>query len=113
MASLWFVPQQGELWCATQRSADIASLLTRDPRCAFEVSVEAPPYRGVRGTGAATLHDGRGEEILRVLLERYLGDTRSKFARSLLARAENETAIRIEPETLVSWDFRARMGAAA
>jgi hypothetical protein len=31
------------------------------------------PYRGVRGTGVATLHDDRGEDILRVLIERYLG----------------------------------------
>lgn len=113
LVSLWFVARDGELWCATQRSASVASLLTRDPRCAFEVSVEAPPYLGVRGTGIATLHDDRGEEILRVLIERYLGDTHSKLARFLLARTEQETAIRIEPQTLVSWDYRERMGAAA
>ena len=40
MASLWFVPQGGMLWCATQQGASVVSLLTRDPRCAFEVSVE-------------------------------------------------------------------------
>jgi len=112
MASLWFLPQGDKLWCATQKSANMASLLARDPRCAFEVSVEDPPYRGVRGTGLATLHDDRGEEILYALIERYLGSTDSKFARSLLKRAGQETAIAIEPQTLVSWDFEARMGAA-
>ena len=111
MASLWFVPQGGTLWCATQQGASVVSLLTRDPRCAFEVSVETLPYRGVRGTGIATVHDGRGEEILRILIERYLGGTDSKFANSLLARVEQETAICIEPQTLVSWDYRERMGA--
>ena len=113
MASLWFVPLDGRLWCATQSSAKIASILERDPRCGFEVSVEAPPYLGVRGTGLATLHPARGEEMLRVLIPRYLGSSRSKLASSLLARADRETAICIEPRTLLSWDYRDRMGAAA
>jgi hypothetical protein len=113
LASLWFVPEGGRLWCATQRGSSVVSLLSRDPRCAFEVSVETPPYRGVRGTGVATLHDDRGEEILRVLIERYLGDTDSKLASFLLARVDQETAIAIEPQTLFSWDFKERMGAAA
>ena len=113
LASLWFVPEGGKLWCATQRGSSVVSLLSRDSRCAFEVSVETPPYRGVRGTGVATLHDDRGEEILRVLMERYLEDTDSKLASFLLARVEQETAIAIEPQTLVSWDYQERMGAAA
>ena len=113
LASLWFVPEGGKLWCATQRGSSVVSLLSRDSRCAFEVSVETPPYRGVRGTGVATLHDDRGEELLRVLIERYLGHTDSKLASFLLARVEQETAIAIEPQTLVSWDYQERMGAAA
>ena len=113
LASLWFVPEGGKLWCATQRGSSVVSLLSRDSRCAFEVSVETPPYRGVRGTGVATLHDDRGEKLLRVLIERYLGDTDSKLASFLLGRVNQETAIAIEPQTLVSWDYQARMGAAA
>ena len=113
LASLWFVPQDGKLWCATQRGASVVSLLTRDPRCAFEVSVETPPYRGVRGTGVATLHEDRGEEMLRVLIERYHGGTDSKLASLLLAHAKQEVAIGIEPRTLVSWDYQERMGAAS
>jgi hypothetical protein len=63
--------------------------------------------------GLATLHDDRGEEILRVLIERYLGDSTSRLASFLLARVEQETTIAIEPQTLVSWDYQERMGAAA
>ncbi len=113
LVSLWFVPQEGRLWCATQRGASVVSLLRGDARCAFEVSVESPPYFGVRGTGIATLHDDRGEEVLRVLIDRYLGNTDSKLARFLLSRVESETAISIEPRTLVSWDYRERMEGAA
>jgi nitroimidazol reductase NimA-like FMN-containing flavoprotein (pyridoxamine 5'-phosphate oxidase superfamily) len=110
LASLWFVPSDGRLWCATQRSAGVAKLISRDPRCAFEVSVEKPPYYGVRGRGVATLHPERGEEILHTLIDRYMGASTSRLARFLLARVEHETAIAIEPKTLVSWDYRERMG---
>jgi hypothetical protein len=109
LASLWFVPLEGRLWCATLETAAVAARLREDPRCAFEVSVESPPYFGVRGTAEATLHPERGEEILRVLLDRYLGGTSSRLARMLLSRVEQETAIAIAPASLVSWDYRERM----
>jgi hypothetical protein len=109
LASLWCLPENGVLWCATQRDAAVASVLTRDPRCAFEVSVESPPYVGVRGKAMARLDDERAEEVLRRLIQRYLGGSDSKLARLLLDRVDQETAIAIEPETLVTWDFRERM----
>jgi len=110
LASLWYLPEDGRLWCATQRNASVANLLARDAHCAFDVSVETVPYRGLRGQGLATLHDDRGEEVLRKLMHRYLGDSKPQLARSLLARAATETAIAIEPQTLVSWDYVERMG---
>jgi hypothetical protein len=109
LISLWFIALEDMLWCATPRTARIASILTRDPRCAFEVSVEKPPYCGVRGPAIATLHDDRGEEILHKLIDRYLGSSTSRLAQFLLARVESETAIGIEPKTLVSWDYEKRM----
>jgi hypothetical protein len=113
LASLWFIPLDGKLWCATQRTASVVTHLSRDPRCAFEVSVESPPYRGVRGPGLATLCEDRGEEILRLLIDRYLKDSTSRLAGFLLGRVEHETAIAIEPQKLVSWDYQERMGDAA
>jgi nitroimidazol reductase NimA-like FMN-containing flavoprotein (pyridoxamine 5'-phosphate oxidase superfamily) len=110
LASLWFVPQGDTIWCATQRSARIARALTRDPRCAFELAPETPPYRGVRGRALAALHDDRAEEILRLAIARYLGDPSSRFARWLLSRARNETAIALEPRSFFCWDYRERMG---
>ena len=110
LASLWFVPEEGAIWCATQRAARVAVLLERDARCAFEIARDDPPYRGVRGQATARVVPERGEEMLRLAIERYLGDTRPGFARWLLSRAETETAIAIEPRQLLSWDFRERMG---
>ena len=110
IASLWFLPLDDTLWCATQRTASVVSRLRRDRRCAFEVAAETAPYRGVRGQGLAELHDERGDEILRLLIDRYLENPTSRFARWLLSRARHETAIAIEPSTLLSWDYRERMG---
>ena len=107
--SLWFAAQDGLIACATSRDAFIASLLRRDARCAFEVASEIPPYKGVRGQGIASLHDDRGGETLERLLDRYGYAPTSKLGRTLLARADNETAIHIQPTSLTSWDFSARM----
>ncbi len=109
LVSLWYVAIEGKLYCATQRSARIVSLLSRDPRCAFELSIETPPYRGVRGQGIATVDPDLGERTLHMLIDRYLGDSTIPPAPLLLARVEHEVAIVIEPQTLVSWDFRGRM----
>ena len=109
IASLWCLREGDRLWCATQEDSNLAKLLTRDKKCAFEVSLESPPYRGVRGPGLASLHPERADEILRALLERYHGRTDSPFARLLLDRAETEVAIEIEPQSFLTWDFNKRM----
>jgi nitroimidazol reductase NimA-like FMN-containing flavoprotein (pyridoxamine 5'-phosphate oxidase superfamily) len=108
--SLWFVWRDAALWCATASRARIVAALEREPRCGFEVAGDAPPYRGVRGPGMATIERARGGEILTALVDRYLGTRETPFARWLLARAASEVAIRIEPRAVASWDFRARMG---
>ena len=111
MLSLWYVWLDGALWCATGPRARILKLLRREPRCGFEVAGDAPPYRGVRGQGRAQLHPERGAETLAMLVDRYLGTRETPFAQWLLARAASEVAIRIEPQSIASWDFRARMRA--
>jgi hypothetical protein len=110
VVSLWFLPDDdGALWCATQAGAQVARFLRAEPRCGFEVAGDLPPYRGVRGTGLASLHPDRGEEILRRLLGRYGIAPDSKLAATLLAKADSEVAIRIAPARVSSWDFSARM----
>jgi hypothetical protein len=109
LSSLWFLREEGQLWCATQRTSSAATLLAKDPNCAFEVSPETLPYRGLRGQGVATLHEERGEEILRRLVERYLGDSMQRLAETLLARSATEVAIAIKPLKMVTWDFSDRM----
>ncbi len=107
--SLWFLPDDGALWCATNAGAQVLKFLAREPRCGFEVAGDLPPYRGVRGTGVASFHPERGGEILTRLLTRYGIAPGSKLAASLLAKIDEEVAIRIVAQRLSSWDFSRRM----
>lgn len=113
VVSLWYLYENGRLYCATQKTAKIVTHLGREPRCAFEVAADQPPYRGVRGQGKARISPSRGPEILTRLLERYLGGTSSSLAKRLLARSADEVVIEIEPTTLSTWDFTTRMRDAA
>jgi len=107
--SLWFLPDADGLWCATQATAQVIRFLGAEARCGFEVAGDLPPYRGVRGTGIASLHPERGEEVLRKLLLRYRIAPESRLAAGLLAKADSEVAIRIAPTRISSWDFSQRM----
>ena len=107
--SLWFLYEDGALWCATNAKARVLGYLTSQPRCGFEVAGDMPPYKGVRGKGKASLHPERGAEILKRLLDRYAIDPNSKFAAMLLSKIDQEVAIRIAPDQISSWDFSPRM----
>ena len=107
--SLWFLYENGALWCATNAQAKLISYLQADAQCGFEVSGETPPYKGVRGKGQATLVPERGGEILLRLLGRYGIGLESGLAKSLLAKVEQEVAICITPSHISSWDFTSRM----
>jgi hypothetical protein len=107
--SLWYLCREGSLWCASRSDARVVRRLREDPRCAFEVAPNEPPYYGVRGQGRATIEAARGVEILRALIVRYFGSEDSELARWLLSRSDAEVAIRIEPIRIASWDYRKRM----
>lgn len=109
VCSLWYVYESGAIWCATQKTAKVVRYLDNQPACGFEIAPDAPPYKGVRGQGQATLSDERGLDVLTRLIDRYLGDRDSDFARWLIERGRNEVAIRVAPDWMTSWDFTPRM----
>jgi nitroimidazol reductase NimA-like FMN-containing flavoprotein (pyridoxamine 5'-phosphate oxidase superfamily) len=109
LISLWYLYQDGLLYCATQESAKIIRYLENNNQCAFEIAADDPPYCGIRGKAIATVDDKLGEEMLEKLLLRYLGDTKNDLARNLLAKKDAEVAIVLEPTSIYSWDFRERM----
>ena len=107
--SLWYRHQNGHLMCATQKSARVVSYLQYDPRCAFEIAEERPPYCGVRGQAIANIDESMGPVVLKQLLQRYLGSTQNSLAEQLLARSETEVAIVLKPIRIFTWDFSDRM----
>jgi hypothetical protein len=109
VVSLWFARDGDTLLCATQQSSPLVTALAREPRCAFEVAGCEPPYRGVRGRALVTVEPDAELEILRRLVERYLGDTEGRFASWLLGRTTPEVALRLDPVEVSSWDYRGRM----
>ena len=107
--SLWFEHREGSLWCATHASSAIVPFLQRDPRCAFEIALNDPPYCGVRGQSRAALSRAGAGELLERLIARYLGDSNPALAAWLMSRAADEYAIRIDPTWITAWDYRPRM----
>jgi nitroimidazol reductase NimA-like FMN-containing flavoprotein (pyridoxamine 5'-phosphate oxidase superfamily) len=111
IVSLWFLFENGSLYCATKKTSRIAECLSRSNRCAFEIARDNAPYFGVRGQGKATLVSENGNYILSRLADRYLGEGDSEFRSWLMSNVENEIAIRIDPNNFFSWDYRKRMSA--
>lgn len=107
--SLWFLYEDGSFYCATPERAKLVSYLRREPRCAFEVAADEPPYCGVRGRAVATIDLETGWQILERLLVRYIGGTDNPLAETLLSRDDPEVAIRLEPQTFHTWNFSQRM----
>ena len=107
--SLWYAYRDGCIYCASQQDARVIQHLRSSAAVAFEVAGDQPPYRGVRGQGRATLDAANGGDVLQNLVDRYLGDRDTEFARWLLGRADKEVAIVIRPDWVTSWDFSSRM----
>jgi hypothetical protein len=87
----------------------IAAALAENPRCAFEIAGDHPPYRGVRGRGLARVESQPPKDTLRLLIQRYLRDEESSLARWLLGRRSSEVTIRVVPSHLHSRDYTRRM----
>ena len=107
--SLWFLYEDGNFYCATPERARVVGYLRREPRCAFEVAADQPPYCGVRGRAVATIETESGLRTLERLLTRYVGGTENPLARKLLNRDEPEVAIRLKPQSFHTWNFSERM----
>jgi hypothetical protein len=109
ICSLWYLYEDGCLWCATGPGTAMARALRSNPSCGFELAPNEPPYRGIRGQGIVTLDPIRGPELLVRLIRRYLGRVDTPFAEWLIGRSADEVALRIEPAWITAWDFTERM----
>ena len=114
--ALWFAwdpdRSSGAIRCATSADADLVDFVGHDDEVSFDVSTNDPPYAGVRGRGRATVLPDGDKDLLRSLLEQYLGGVDNPTGERLLRPEREEVEIRIEPERLHAWDYAGRMGSA-
>lgn len=116
VVSLWYTYLNEKVYCATQNTAKVVKYLRKNPKCGFEIAGDSFPYRGVRGYGKASIVENKGQEILRMLIQKYLTGKEAtisslKLYKLLLSKEhlQNEVAIEIIPSAMFKWDYKKRM----
>jgi nitroimidazol reductase NimA-like FMN-containing flavoprotein (pyridoxamine 5'-phosphate oxidase superfamily) len=116
VVSLWYTYLNEKVYCATQNTAKVVKYLRKNPKCGFEIAGDSFPYRGVRGYGKASIVENKGEEILRMLIQKYLTGKETtisslKLYKLLLSKEhlQNEVAIEIIPAAMFKWNYKKRM----
>jgi len=109
IVSLWYIQIDGKIYCATQKSAKIVSYFQKNPLCGFEIAGDKPPYKGTRGEGIVEILDEKGQEILAILIQKYLGEKESILSKFLKDNSKTEVAIQISPQKIFNYDYSKRM----
>lgn len=107
--SLWYVCIECKIYCATQRTAKIISFLQNNQTCGFEIAADKQPYKGVRGEGTVKILSEKGQEILDILITKYLGKKESTLSKFLRKNSNTEVAMEITPQKLFNYDYSKRM----
>ena len=107
--SLWYVCNDGKIYCATQKTAKIVSYLQKSPACGFEIAADKPPYKGMRGRGTARILNETGAYVLDLLIDKYLGEKESTLSKFLRSNSKTEVAIEITPQKIFRYDYSERM----
>ena len=105
---IWHHWADGAIWSATRPTSALARALERDGRCSFDISIDQPPYKGIRGKGRVLLEKDGGA-LLGNLIDKFMSNEAPKLKEMLLRKADDECAIKIIPERITSWDFTQRM----
>jgi nitroimidazol reductase NimA-like FMN-containing flavoprotein (pyridoxamine 5'-phosphate oxidase superfamily) len=97
ISTIWFLYEAEAFWCITQQGTLMRRNLSRNPRCAFEFSLENERYKVLRGQGLAELSLQDGPRVTELMIARYLADPNGVVANKLRDQVDTEYAIRIRP----------------
>ncbi len=109
VVSMWFVYEDGVIWCAAQKDSALVKNIMKNGNCGFEIAPNEPPYMGARGKGNASINFDKGPFRLKILINRYLDEKNTELSKWLIERSDNEVAIQITPECFYTWDYSGRM----
>lgn len=109
IVSLWYIVDNGKIYCAVQKSAKIVRYFQNNPTCGFEIAADKPPYKGIRGEGTVKILNETGAYVLDLLMDKYLGEKESILSKFLKSNSKKEIAIEITPQALFDYDYSKRM----
>jgi PPOX class probable F420-dependent enzyme len=105
VAPIWFVLDGDDIVFMTGAETVKGRSLSRDPRAALVVDLEAPPYAFVMVEGTVTLSEDLAEmlPLSTEIARRYVGDAEAEsFGRRNAVRGE--LLVRLHPEKVVAID---------
>jgi hypothetical protein len=103
VAPLWFLHADGAFWCASQARSLIVRALQREPSCAFDLSTNDMPYRGVAIEGRAEIVDDSDDVCIRAIVRRYLEPDQADAMLSRLDGRGTRVILRIVPQRVRPW----------
>ena len=104
---VWYVYRNDRFLVATDRDGIKARSLRRNQNAYFLVDTDSRPLRGVRGRGTAKVIDDAAyaRQVTRENVLKYLGTTRTKTAKKILAMGATSSVIEITPVYMATWKF--------
>ena len=106
LVPVWYLYDGEVLWIMSEKRVPKIANIRRDPKLTLCIDDPAYPYRGVVVYGAATLTEEDLVERRRAIARRYLGKKKGD-AYVAEPRPLGSILIRLVPEKLYSWDYRA------
>ena len=104
---VWYVYKEEKFFIATNRYGIKARSLRKNPTAYFLVDLDSRPPRGVRGRGTVRVIDDAAyaTQVTRENVLKYLGTTRTKTAKAILAMGATSSVIEITPAYMATWKF--------
>jgi PPOX class probable F420-dependent enzyme len=101
---IWYLWRDGAFWFTTRlESRHTGRDLANGGRVAVSVASDDRPYRSVIAHGTVQVV-GKDEEMLRAISTRYGRRKGEAWLGEAMTQADR-TVLRLDPETLISWDY--------
>jgi PPOX class probable F420-dependent enzyme len=105
-SAVWFAVLDGEVVISTPAARPKARNARADSRVSFIVDTKERPYRGVAIEGDAVVSDDVGQQMMRAIARRYLGDPLPEAMEDRIASGAR-VALRITARRVRPWNLEA------